>query len=700
MPSIRSFLFYLKNRLSKLRQNKFGETGSFKLRESQTEELKKWPSRRQWFRFFGVLTRKEKIIFFFLSAASLSSFIFLASSFYCKHTKIEPAQGKTYTEGLIGQPRFINPVYANSDVDRDLMELVYSGLMRYDENMNIVPDLAERYEVEDGGKVYRFYLRDNIFWQDNAPIVADDIVFTIKKIQDANYKSPFRMNWVGVDVERTGVKEIKFSLKNPYSAFLERCVLKILPAHIWENAGPENFSLEVYNLMAVGSGPYKIKDIKQGEKNRIESMTLLPNPFYWGKQPFISEIKLLFFNNEEELARWAKNRRIKGLSLASPQNLGANWNIITFPLPRYFAVFFNQEKSSVLAEKDVRTALNHATDKEEIIRKVINSSQGSFLIKGRVVDSPILPEIYDFEKPSVVYDFDLEKAKSILEQAGYKYENQNSVREKTVEKQPAFQFKSDLKSGSKGTEVRELQKCLSKIPDVYPEGEITGLFGEKTEAAVVRFQEKYSDDILKPGGFNQGTGLVAKSTRAKLNDVCFGNPIEKKLLKISLVTVDQPLLVKTAEILKEQWAAAGADLEITKVPISQLEEEFIKPRNYEALLFGELSGAIPDLYPFWHSSFKKDPGLNLALYGAKETDGLLEDARQSLDRGTLAEKLNLFQNALLKDAPAVFLYYLDYNYFVSKDVQGMNQKKITDPSKRFIDIENWYIRTSRRWAPR
>jgi len=636
-----------------------------------------------WKQFFKVLTKKEKIAFFAFFLLALGSFAFLLLNFYFKNTEIAPARGGTYTEGVIGQPRFINPVYANSDVDRDLVQLIFSGLMKYDENLQIVPDLAKGYpEIEEDGKIYKFYLKENIFWQDKTPFTSDDIIFTIKTIQNPDFKSPLQANWVGVEIEKINDLGVKFTLRKPYSAFLENCALKILPKHIWENVSPENFAFEPSNLKPIGSGPYKLKKIKQNS-NWTKSLTLAANSLYSGEKPYISEIKFVFFDNEEELIETAKQGKIKGLSLNSPVNIGGNWQTYLLSLPRYFAVFFNQEKSKVLAEKEVRLALNYGVNKKEIDQKI--------------VQSPILPEIYGIDAPSEIYEFDIEKAKNILEKAGFKDEDQDGLREKIIIKKPVFEFKSRLIKGSKGKEVTELQKCLAKFPDIYPEGEITDYFGEKTKEAVIRFQEKYYEDVLKPWDYTKGTGTVGNSTRTKLNEICFQEPEEVLSLKFSLATVEQPQMIRVAEILKEQWKILGAEVEIQTFPIFQLEQDFIKPRNYESLLFGEVLGAIPDPFPFWHSSQKKDPGLNLALYENSKADKLLEENRKSPIPETRAEKLSLFQDILIEDAPVVFLYNPDYIYLVSKEIKGIAVEKIINPSKRFSGIEKWYIKTKRIW---
>ena len=115
------------------------------------------------------------------------------------------------------------------------------------------------------------------------------------------------------------------------------------------------------------------------------------------------------------------------------------------------------------------------------------------------------------------------------------------------------------------------------------------------------------------------------------------------------------------------------------------------------LLFGEVLEIIPDPYPFWHSSQIKDPGLNLAKYENKSADKLLEAARTSLDEADRAKKYQEFQEILIGSAPAVFLYSPDYVYYVNKNIKGIDMKIIADPSKRFDNIEDWYINTKKTW---
>ncbi len=392
-------------------------------------KTKKLPNKAQWSRFFKILSKPEKIAFISLFILALASSSFLLRSFYVKNTKVVAAAGGTYVEGVVGRPRFINPIYANSDADRDLVQLIFSGLMKYNDKMEIVPDLAEKYEISQDKKTYTFYLRKNIFWQDKRPLNADDIIFTIKSIQDNDAKSPLRANWIGVKAEKIDDLTVRFRLEKPYSAFLENCTLKIVPKHIWEKISTKNFLLaNELNLHPIGSGAYKIEDLVSDKDGNIKSVVLVKNNFYFGKEPNISKIKFLFFGNEKELIKAAKSKKIDGLSLSSFVRLGSSWKNYFLAFPRYFAVFLNQEKAEALTDKNVRLALNYATNKKEIVKKITSSG----LLEEQICHSPILPKIYGFKEPEETYNFNPQKAKDILDKAGFK-EN-NGIRERIINK--------------------------------------------------------------------------------------------------------------------------------------------------------------------------------------------------------------------------------------------------------------------------
>lgn len=552
-------------------------------------------------------TYYEKLSIAFFGFLIAGSSIALLIQFYYANTKIAPARGGTYIEGAFDIPRFINPALAHiTDADRDITRLVYAGLMKYTKEGRIVEDLAETFSIENE-KRYVFTLKNMLFWHDGKPLTAEDVVFTIKLIQDPKYASPIRLNWQGVEVEKIDERTVAFSLANPYSPFLENATVGVLPKHIWENVSPKSFPLAEANLRPIGAGPYRFEKFQNDSAGNMKSYSLKMYERYYGAPPSIEHVTFKFFESEEEGLSALKRNEIMGMSFvsgyASPEaQQQGEIAMHTFSLPRYFAVFFNQQKSKVLGMQEVRRALALATNRQELIETAVGG-------KGNAAFGPIIRELLGYN-PQIEerYPFSLEQANTILDEAKWKDTNADGIREKKL-----------------GTDK-----------DATP-------------------------------------------------------------LEINLITVEWPELERTIRVLKDQWEKIGVKISINVYTLGEIQQDFIRPREYEAIVFGQVVGIDPDPFSFWHSSQKKDPGLNLALYDNKNADKLLEETRQTLNAEVRAQKYVLFQNLILDDMPAIFLYSPAYLYPVHKNVKGVKEGKIADPSWRFSDINEWYIDTKRVW---
>ncbi|MDD4989731.1 MAG: ABC transporter substrate-binding protein [Candidatus Pacebacteria bacterium] len=643
----------------------------------------KFPKRAQWKKFFSVLNKKEKIYFSVFVFCLVASGIFLCTNFYFTRTKPSPAFGGTFSEGIVGQPRIINPLYLSTqDVDRDIVEIIFSGLMKYDENGQVIKDLIQDFSIEEQGRVFEITLRDNLQWHDKKPLTADDVIFTINLIQNPEYQSPLRVKWAGIIAEKLNSKTVSFKLPKQYAGFSETLTVKILPKHIFENVSPQNLPLSlVSEEYLIGSGPFKLKKITHEQTGFIKKIILERNENYYIQKPFIKEISFSFLKDEKSLKKVIDLGEITGFDITDPSQFknGINdFKVYSLSVPRYFAVFFNAKNQGIFQDQKLKEALTRATDKDAIIKNV-------FTGKASAVDSPILPTFFGFEETSTTYPFDLAKAQQLV--------SQSQSNKKTVGK-----FTQNLTLNSTGKEVEMLQTCLAKFNDIYPNGEINGNFGQKTKAAVIKFQEKYSQEILAPSNITKGTGDVKAATRAKLNAICFEQtaaPAEK--IAITLTTCDKFPLPQISQELKKQWDMAGFETNIEIVSLADLQNNVLAKNSFNILLFGEALGAIPDPFPFWHSSQKDYPGLNISNYTSKAADGFLEKAREAQTPEERQANLEKFQNVLTQDLPAIFLVMPDYVYALSGEIKGFDVTKITEPAKRFSNIEQWYIKTKRIW---
>ncbi len=178
--------------------------------------------------------------------------------------------------------------------------------------------------------------------------------------------------------------------------------------------------------------------------------------------------------------------------------------------------------------------------------------------------------------------------------------------------------------------------------------------------------------------------------------------IGKEVVKMefSLVVPQIQILVDTAELIKQEWEKIGVRTNISILSLSEINNEIIKTRDYQMIIFGNILGKSPDLYSFWHSSEKFYPGLNLSLYENKTADKLIESIRENFNDDKRFADLEKLQSLIVSDYPAVFLYSPDYLYVGKKkfyrfDSLAPEEKFISFSSDRFNNIEKWYVETTR-----
>jgi len=213
-----------------------------------------------------------------------------------------------------------------------------------------------------------------------------------------------------------------------------------------------------------------------------------------------------------------------------------------------------------------------------------------------------------------------------------------------------------------------------------------------------KIAEIKTEDINKAKeDLNSNDEVVKKTAQAKIN-MGVGSWLLKdnNYLTIELATVDNPEYSRTAKLIAEFWLKINVKTKINLEPANQIQAGVIQTRNFAALLYGEIIGADPDPYAFWHSSQIGPNGSNIADYSNKEADKLLEEGRLTNDQKIRREKYKRFQEILAEDEPAIFLYSSNYTYVQSKNIKGFNIKSIILPSDRFTDINQWYMKTGKK----
>ena len=318
---------------------------------------------------------------------------------------VVPTYGGEITEGIIGTPRFINPVLATNEQDKDLTSLIYAGLTKKDDSGRTVLDMAESITESDDRLHYDVVLKSSARFHNGSKVTADDVIYTISLIQNPNIKSPRRVEWEGVSIEKKNDLEFTFSLKKPFPLFMDILNVGILPKNVWKNLSEEQFSLSDLNINAIGSGPYKI--------TKIISDSGIPNTFYLEahknytlNRPFVDSIIINTYQNEKYLLQAFQNGNIDRIHNISPEKVAslsiATSSIHTSLLPRTFSIFFNPNKANILSDKQVRKALALAIDKQAIVDTVLHKY-------GKVINDP-----YPFDEDVTPSPYDVAQAKILL----------------------------------------------------------------------------------------------------------------------------------------------------------------------------------------------------------------------------------------------------------------------------------------------
>ncbi len=193
--------------------------------------------------------------------------------------------------------------------------------------------------------------------------------------------------------------------------------------------------------------------------------------------------------------------------------------------------------------------------------------------------------------------------------------------------------------------------------------------------------------------------LTAGGWKFNAKKKVWGKTVKKltTTLTIDISTADTPELKDAAEIVKKNWEELGVIVNLKIFEIGDLNQNVIRPRKYDALFFGEIIGRNPDLFSFWHSSQRNDPGINISMYTNSKADKLLGAARVELDQTKKTKNYSDFQKELDNDIPAIFIYSPRFLYAPPSKIKNLITGSITIPSDRFLSIYKWYIDTDRVW---
>jgi len=535
------------------------------------------------------LPASDRLIAYVLFGIAAATLIAGAFALQRSFLVAEPAYGGSFREGLVGTPRFVNPLLALTDTDRDLARLTYAGLMGTAADGSLVPVLAERYEVADTGLVYTFTLREDATFHDGTPVTADDVVFTVQKAQDPGLKSPEFPNWAGIRAEAVDSRTVRFTLPKAYAPFLEKTTLGVLPAHLWRSVSNQQFPFSPLMVRPVGAGPFEVESVRQDRDGTITGYSVRAFGGYVLGRPYLDRISFRIYDEEDDLALALANGKVD-----SAYGIPAE-GAVTAPYARVFGVFFNPNTNAAFEELSVRRALSLAINRDAITSSILGGYAAPVM-------GPVPPGSGINVTPVPSLENRIRDAAAALEDAGWAYDEEARIWAK----------------------------------------------GEES-------------------------------------------------LRVTLRTSNVPELKVIGQQIQSDWAALGVPTSLELFEPSDLTQNVIRPRRYDALLFGMVVGRDRDLYAFWHTAERSDPGLNIALYSNTEVDALLERLRGQSDPTLRTEALQAVETQIASEYPAAFTHAPEFVYKAPSGVKGITLPQIASPSDRFSTASTWYRYTQEVW---
>lgn len=368
----------------------------------------------------------------------------------------KPSYGDAIITASIGEPSTLNPVLASDSASHDITGLVFNGLVKFDKDLNLIGDLAEKWDILEDGKIIVFYLKKGIKWHDGVEFTARDVKFTYDSFMNPMTKTAYRSLFEPIkSVEIINDYKIKVTYKTVFAPALQYWGLEIIPYHLLHD---KDINTADFNRNPVGTGPYKF--VKWQTADRIE---LVANENYFDGKPYISKYIYRVIPDQSVQFMEMISGGVDMMDLnselfttrANTEKFNKNFN--KFKITGFSYVYFGFNLNNELfKDKNVRKAINYAINKDEIIQGVK---------KGLAVRTtgPYIPGTWAYNNSGEVekYDYNPELSKKLLTDSGWQYGKDGLL----YKQDKKFQFTIITNQGNKEREeiATIIQQQLLKI---------------------------------------------------------------------------------------------------------------------------------------------------------------------------------------------------------------------------------------------
>jgi len=393
------------------------------------------------------------------------------------HPVKSPENGDLLVTASIGDAMILNPILLGDSASGDIVSRIFNGLVRYGPDMKLQGELAERFEVQDGGLTVDFFLRKGVKWHDGHPFTSEDVKFTYDALMAPDTRTPYRSNFEMVkSVEVIGPYRVRIRYLKAFSPALESWGMGMLPAHILRG---KDINKSPFNRAPIGTGPFKFKEWKTSEK-----ITLSANKDYFEGRPGLAGLVTRVIPDQpvQFLELQAGNIDEVGLSpdlyetrAATPKFL-SKFRRFNYPSYTYVYLGFNLSRP-MFKDRRVREAIARAINRSALVQGLLHGH-------GREITGPFLPELWAYDNSVKPLPYDVRAAVRLLEEAGWKRDAKTGMLADAEGKPFNFTIVTN-----QGNRVRE--QCATAIQWMLKEAGIT------TEIRVVAWPTFISEFVNK-----------------------------------------------------------------------------------------------------------------------------------------------------------------------------------------------------------
>ncbi len=439
-----------------------------------------------------------------------------------------PAYGDTFVQASIGDIGGLIPSLTSDQSSHEVGGMIYDGLVKYDQDLNIAPAMAESWTFSKDCLTLTFKLRKDVKWHDGQPFTADDVLFTWKTIINPKTPAPFKQDFLQVkDVEVLDPYTVRVTYPKPYAKALDSWNQYMLPKHVLQPYVAEGKLRESpQNRYPVGTGPYRFREWKSGEK-----VVLVANPDYYEGRAYLSRIVYRIIPSQATIFLELKAKGVDYSSLTAMQfarqteypAFRGSYHKFRYPSGAYTFFGFNL-KDPRFADKRVRQAFAHAINKRELIDGVV-------LGLAREATGPIRPGTWAFTDQVKRYEYNLEKARTLLAEAGWKDRDGDGI----IEDKDGRPFTFTIRTNQGNEERKKIAEIAQqRLRDI----------GIKVEIQTIEWAS-FIKDFIKPRrfeaivlGFGTGTDpdqyVLWHSSQMgvdQMNRIGYANPEVDELLE-------------------------------------------------------------------------------------------------------------------------------------------------------------------------